>query len=179
MNVQELKQTIRTVRGFPKPGINFRDVTPVFEAPAVFQKSIDALCAWARDKEFGVLAGIDARGFLLAGAMAVQLNLPLVLVRKKGKLPADTLAVDYALEYGQATIEVHRTDICQDQAVLIVDDLLATGGTALATAHLLRQLGAARLGFGALINLMELPGAAKLAEQDVTAHCLCEFNESE
>ena len=125
------------------------------------------------------MAGIDARGFVLAGALAYELQLPLVLIRKKGKLPAETLSENYTLEYGQATIEVHDTETIREQRVLVVDDLLATGGTALAAIRLMRRLGAERVDFATIINLSELPGRQLLENTGIHTYALCNFNETE
>ncbi|WP_221773376.1 adenine phosphoribosyltransferase [Ruficoccus amylovorans] len=179
MTEEAIKSNIRTIRDWPKPGINFRDVTTLFENADCFRAVIKSLVGWARERDLNCLAGIDARGFVLAGALAYELGLPLVLVRKKGKLPAETLSENYTLEYGQATIEVHNTDTIRGQRVLVIDDLLATGGTALAAIRLMRRLGAERVDFAAIINLSELPGQQLLHEDGIHTFALCNFNESE
>lgn len=179
MSPDSVKAAIRTVKDFPQPGIRFRDVTTLFEAPEIHRWIIQQMADWVTTGGYEALAGIDARGFLLAGAVAEKTGLPLVLVRKKGKLPADTLSVDYQLEYGSATVEVHKTDKLRGRRTLILDDLLATGGTALAAVTLIRQLEAAELGFGAIINLVELPGYQALEAAAIRQHYICEFTENE
>ncbi|MEM9226476.1 MAG: adenine phosphoribosyltransferase, partial [Verrucomicrobiota bacterium] len=119
------------------------------------------------------------RGFILSGALAYELKLPLVLVRKKGKLPGDTITEDYELEYGQATIEAHETELIRGHKVLVIDDLLATGGTALAAVRLMRRLGADAVDFAALIDLTELPGRKHLENAGVNTYAVCGFTESE
>ncbi|MGE9294611.1 MAG: adenine phosphoribosyltransferase [Puniceicoccales bacterium] len=179
MTEDAIKSNIRTIRNWPKPGINFRDVTTLFENSACFRTVIDRLTEWARTRQLNSVAGIDARGFVLAGALAYNLDLPLILVRKKGKLPAETLSENYTLEYGQATIEVHDTDTIRGQRVLVVDDLLATGGTALAAVRLMRRLGAEQVDFATIINLCELPGRQLLENAGIHTFALCSFNETE
>ncbi|MDP0496293.1 MAG: adenine phosphoribosyltransferase [Verrucomicrobiota bacterium JB024] len=179
MTEEAIKSNIRTIRNWPQKGINFRDVTTLFENSECFRTVIDRLVEWARTRELSSVAGIDARGFVLAGALAYQLGLPLILVRKKGKLPAETLSENYTLEYGQATIEVHDTDTIRGQNVLVVDDLLATGGTALAAIRLMRRLGAERVDFATIINLSELPGRQLLQSAGIHTFALCSFNETE
>lgn len=179
MKAERIKASIRTIRDWPKPGINFRDVTTLFEDPAAFRAVINRLSGWATDEEFDVVVGIDARGFILAGAIAFQQNLPLVLIRKKGKLPFRTISEDYELEYGQATIETHESELITGKRVLIVDDLLATGGTAIAAAKLMRRLGAAHIGFAAIIDLVELPGRETLTKEGIDAHTILDFTEEE
>ena len=179
MKAERIKASIRTIRDWPQDGINFRDVTTLFEDPAVFRAVLNAMAGWATARDFDIVVGIDARGFVLAGALAFQLNLPLVLARKKGKLPYHTLSEDYALEYGIATIETHETPRVQGKRVLILDDLLATGGTARATARLMRRLGAESVAFAAIINLIELPGAAALAGDAIECFTVIDFTEDE
>lgn len=178
-NMLAIKKAIRTVPNWPKDGVNFRDVTTLFERPSEFRTAVDHLSQWAGQKRFEVVTGVDARGFLIASVLAYQLGLPLVLARKKGKLPYDTLTESYSLEYGMAEIEAHATESVRGKQVLVVDDLLATGGTALAVVRLMRRLGANAVSFAAIINLIDLPGAAALAEQKVEYFTLVDFSESE
>lgn len=179
MTTESIKAAIRTIPDFPKPGINFRDITTLFEQPelhrTVFRQSLD----WAGERGFEAVAGIDARGFIFAGGLAERLGVPLVLIRKKGKLPGDLISRSYNLEYGTATVEVHQTAVLQGRKVLIVDDLLATGGTALASVALVRELGAASVAFTAIINLSDLPGAGRLTAEGVDCYFNCEFSEHE
>jgi len=179
MKAERIKASIRTIRDWPKPGINFRDVTTLFEDPAAYRAVMNRLAGWATDEEFDIVVGIDARGFILAGALAYQQHLPLVLVRKKGKLPFKTISEDYELEYGQATIETHESELVSGKRVLVVDDLLATGGTAIAAANLMRRLGAAHIGFAAVIDLVELPGRGNLAKEGIDAYTILDFTEDE
>lgn len=174
-----IKKAIRTVPDWPKSGINFRDITTLFERPTEFRMAVDQLAQWMQGKGFEVVTGVDARGFLIASVLAYQLELPLVLARKKGKLPYETLTESYSLEYGTAEIEAHATESVRGKRVLVVDDLLATGGTALAAVRLMRRLGASDVAFAAIIKLVDLPGAAALAEQRVDVYTLVDFSEDE
>ena len=174
-----LKARSRTVRNWPHAGINFRDVTTLFQDPEAFRVLVESFSLDATRLGVNLLAAVDARGFILGGALAYQLHKPFMLVRKKGKLPFRTVGADYALEYGQASIEIH-TDACKPgERVLIVDDLIATGGTVLATAKLIRSLGAEVVGVAAVIDLPELGGSAKLAAEGIAVHALCRFAETE
>ncbi len=174
-----LKAAVRTINGFPKPGVQFRDVSPLFADPTHLQALIMDFAACARRQRSDAIAAIDARGFLIAGALAIELSLPIVLVRKQGKLPGPCLKASYQLEYGSATVEVQQTDLVRDRHVLIVDDLLATGGTALAAANLLRQLGARQLSLACIIELTDLPGRQKLESDSVHVDSLLHFTEDE
>jgi adenine phosphoribosyltransferase len=174
-----IKTRIRTVRDWPKPGVNFRDIAPLFYDPAAFRATIADLADFARQRTAQRLAAIDARGFILGGALARELDLPLLLVRKKGKLPGPTRSLDYALEYGHATLEV-QVDACQPgERVWIVDDLVASGGTLGAAVQLLRELGGQVVGVGAVVDLPDLGGAAALRAQGVCVDTLCAFHEAE
>lgn len=174
-----LKARVRTVRDWPKPKVNFRDVTTLFSDPDAFRAIVEALAAESTRLQANRIAAVDARGFILGGAVAYARHTPFSLVRKKGKLPFKTLSADYALEYGSATIEIHA-DACQlGDRVLIVDDLIATGGTLRAAATLFRQLGGVVAGVAAVIDLPELGGSAKLRADGLPVHTLCEFSEEE
>ena len=174
-----LKARIRTVRNWPHAGINFRDVTTLFHDPEAFRVMVESFSLDATRLGVNLLAAVDARGFILGGALAYQLHKPFMLVRKKGKLPFGTVGTDYGLEYGKASIEIH-TDACKPgDRVLIVDDLIATGGTVLAAAKLIRSLGAEVVGVAAVIDLPELGGSAKLAAAGIPVHALCRFSETE
>jgi adenine phosphoribosyltransferase len=174
-----LKARVRTVRGWPQAGVNFRDVTTLLGDPAALRAIVEALAAEARGTRATRIAAVDARGFILGGAVAYATGLPFVLVRKKGKLPHKTVAADYALEYGSATIEIHADACAPGDRVLILDDLIATGGTLRAAAGLFRSLGAAVAGVAAVIDLPELGGSAALRADGLTVHTLCEFSEHE
>lgn len=174
-----LKQHIRTVRDWPQPGVNFRDVTTLFQDPEAFRITVESFSWDATRLGVTLVAAIDARGFILGGALAYQLHRPFVLVRKKGKLPFRTVGADYALEYGQASIEIHADACRPGDRVLIVDDLIATGGTLLAAAGLVRSLGAEVVGVSAIIDLPELGGSDKLRAAGLRVHALCSFTEDE
>ena len=174
-----LKTRVRTVRDWPKPKVNFRDVTTLFGDPDSFRAIIQALAAECRRVHAQRIAAVDARGFILGGAVAYETHTPFALVRKKGKLPYKTISTDYALEYGSATIEIHADACAPGDRVLIVDDLIATGGTLLAAAQLFRLLGGIVVGVAAVIDLPELGGSAKLRADGLAVHTLCEFSETE
>ncbi|WP_407925196.1 adenine phosphoribosyltransferase [Glacieibacterium frigidum] len=166
---------IRTIPGYPKPGIQFRDITTLLLDPAGLSGSIDQLSAALADLKPDLIAGIEARGFIFGTGVAQALGCGLLLIRKKNKLPGAVLGVNYALEYGQDRIEMHA-DACPPGArVVIVDDLIATGGTAIATAQLLRQAGAEVAGAGFVIDLPDLGGAARLRAGGVRVQTLLEF----
>jgi adenine phosphoribosyltransferase len=174
-----LKSRVRTVRDWPKAGINFRDVTTLFQDPEAFRLVIDAFARDSAKLKIDLIAAVDARGFIVGGALAYQLHLPFVLVRKKGKLPYKTISEDYVLEYGSGTVEIHADSCRPGDRVLIVDDLIATGGTLLAAARLFRALQAEVVGVAAIIDLPEIGGSAKLREASLKVHALCEFSETE
>ena len=174
-----LKARVRTVRDWPKPKVNFRDVTTLLGDPEAFRAIVLALAAESRRLKATRIAAVDARGFILGGAVAFETHTPFALVRKKGKLPYKTVSADYALEYGSATIEIHADAAAPGDRVLIVDDLIATGGTLLAAAKLFRQLGGVVVGVAAVIDLPELGGSAKLRADGLAVHTLCEFSEEE
>lgn len=137
-----LKSQIRAVPDFPKPGVVFRDITPLFQSPRALRMTVDSFVQRYIEADFSHIGAMDARGFLIGSAVAYALNKPLVLFRKQGKLPADVLAEGYQTEYGEAFLEVHADSLCEGDSVLIFDDLIATGGTLLAAASLVRRLGA-------------------------------------
>jgi len=175
----ELKSKIRTVRDWPKPGVNFRDVTTLFTDPEAFRILVESIAWDATRLGVTLIAAVDARGFILGGALAYQLHRPFMLVRKKGKLPHRTVGVDYALEYGSASIEIHADACKPGDRVLIVDDLIATGGTVLAAASLIRSLGAEVVGVAAIIDLPELGGSEKLRAAGLRVQVVCSFTEDE
>ena len=158
----ELKDTIRTIPDFPKPGIMFRDVTTLMGNPRAFRQAVDELVQpWAGSK-IDKVAGIEARGFILGGAVAHQLSVGFVPVRKKGKLPHKVMGEDYDLEYGKDRVEIHIDALEKGERVLLVDDLIATGGTAWAGIRLLERAGANVIGCSFVIDLPELGGADKI-----------------
>ncbi len=166
-NCEPLKQLIRTVPDFPKPGILFYDITTLLKDKAGFAQLIDAFAAYYIGKEIDLVLGIEARGFIFGPALAYRLNAGFVPVRKPKKLPAPIARVNYDLEYGTDSLEIHLDAIEPGQRVIIVDDLLATGGTMQATVQLVRQLGGEIAGLGFAIELDFLKGRAKFQEYDV------------
>jgi adenine phosphoribosyltransferase len=165
----DLKSLIRDVPGFPKPGIVFKDITTLTKDPAGFRGAVDEIVRQYRDASIDVVVGIEARGFIFGGAVAYQLGVGFVPARKPGKLPADTVRAEYSLEYGTDAVEMHRDGIAQGQRVLIVDDLLATGGTAAATAKLVEELGGEVVAIAFLIDLTFLKGRDKLGGHEVSS----------
>lgn len=163
----DLKSLIREVPDFPKPGINFYDITTLLKDPAGWRATIDALKGHYNGTPVDVVVGVEARGFFFAPAIAYALGAGFVPVRKPGKLPAETETVEYALEYGTDRLQMHKDAIQPGQRVLIIDDVLATGGTAAAVAQLAEKLGGTVLGLGFLIELDFLNGRSKLDGRDV------------
>ncbi len=158
----DLRTAIRNVPDFPKPGIQFKDITPVLADPVLFSASIDLLVDRHRPGDIDTVVGIDARGFIFASAAAIKLNAGFVPVRKKGKLPYQTHEQSYDLEYGSNTIAIHVDAVRPGSRVLLIDDLLATGGTAEAAACLLQKVGATILEAAFLIELQDLNGRARI-----------------
>ncbi len=175
----EIKRRIRTVRGWPKSGVNFRDVATLFQDRDGLRLVVEGLVEIVSGSTLDLIAAVDARGFIIGGALAYRLGLPFSMVRKKGKLPHVTVSADYQLEYGSATIEVHADACRPGERVLLVDDLIATGGTLLAAVGLFRGLGGHVAAIAAVIDLPELGGARRLREAGVPVHALCEFTEDE
>ena len=164
-----LKARIRHVPDFPKAGILFYDVTTLLRDPLGFRTTIDAMAAPFTGRNIDLVVGIESRGFILGAAVADRINAGFVPVRKRGKLPSATIRASYDLEYGSDTLEMHRDAIEPGQRILIVDDLLATGGTASATVHLVKQAGGNVEGISFLIELIELGGRSKLTGEKVSA----------
>lgn len=174
-----LKTRVRTVRGWPQPGVNFRDVTTLFSDPEAIREMIEAFSIECTKRQVNAIAGVDARGFILGGALAHHLHKPFVPVRKKGKLPHATVSQEYDLEYGKAAVEIH-TDACRPgDRILVIDDLIATGGTLLASTQLFEKIGGVIAGVAAVIDLPELGGSKRLREAHYHVHALCTFNEEE
>lgn len=170
-----LRDRIRTVPDWPQPGVMFRDITPLLQDPKTLRVLIDVFVHRYMDAGLDIVAGIDARGFILGAIVAYELNLGFVPIRKKGKLPFQTVAEEYELEYGSATVEIHA-DACQPgDRVLLVDDLIATGGTAQAAARLLREQGAQVLMALFAIDLPDLGGLAALEQDGVPSRAILLF----
>ena len=168
MNLEMLDKTVRRVPDFPKPGILFYDITGVLVNPDALKFVIEQMVEKYKDQKIDAVAGVESRGFIFAAPFAEKLGIPLILIRKKGKLPGDTYECSYALEYGTATIEVHKSDIKKGQNILVVDDLIATGGTLAAAKNLFEQGGAKVIDFFGVIGLPALNYEKVLAPCKVT-----------
>ncbi len=166
--MEELKKAIRDVPDFPKEGILFKDITPLLQDGNVFKQAIDAMAERFADHTVDVVVGVEARGFIFASALAYKLGAGLVIVRKPGKLPYTTYQATYELEYGTDSLEIHQDAVKPEQNVLIVDDLLATGGTVKATAELVKKFDANIIGILFLIELAFLNGREKLKDYELT-----------
>jgi len=174
--MKSVKDYIRTIVDFPKEGIMFRDVTTLFSDPRGFRMTIDQMLHPYAGQRIDKVVGLEARGFIIGGAIAHQLTLGFVPIRKKGKLPGATLSQAYALEYGEAVMEIHDDAIQPGEKILVVDDLLATGGTAAAGIQLIERLGGEIIGCAFIVDLPELGGRALLEEMGMDVHVLCEFD---
>lgn len=172
---EQIKSLIRTIPGFPKPGIMFRDITTLMKSPEGLKLTIDEFIEAYKDKDFDVIVSLEARGFILGGAIAVALGKGFVPVRKPGKLPGQTISHSYELEYGTDTVEIHKDAIDAGQKVLIIDDLLATGGTAMAAAALVGQIGAKVVGMGFIVDLPDIGGSKKLKDAGYEVFNICAF----
>lgn len=173
--MKTVQDYIRTIPDFPHAGIMFRDVTTLFADPRGFRMAVDQMLHPYAGVEIDKVVGLEARGFILGGAIAHQLSTGFVPVRKKGKLPGDTIAQDYTLEYGEATVEIHKDVILPGERVLVVDDLLATGGTAEAGIKLIEQLGGIVLSTTFVIDLPDLGGRARLEAMGMDVQALCTY----
>ena len=171
----DLKKYIRSIPDYPKKGILFRDITTLISNPDAFNFSIDKIIEISKEIEFDKVSAIESRGFIFASTVSYLTKKPLVLLRKKNKLPADTYSVDFQLEYGEATIEVHKDSIEKNEKILIIDDLIATGGTAEAAAKLVEISGGSVAGFIFIINLFDLPGNEKLKNKSYFTKSLINF----
>jgi adenine phosphoribosyltransferase len=171
----DLRDAIRTIPDYPKPGIMFRDITTLLGDARAFRQAVDALVQPLAGRKVDKVAGIEARGFILGGAVAHQISAGFVPLRKKGKLPHKTVAVEYALEYGVDTMEVHTDAFLSGERVVLIDDLIATGGTALAAIRLLRQAGAEVVGACFVVDLPELGGMERVAALGVPVSTLVTF----
>jgi adenine phosphoribosyltransferase len=169
MPAEELRARIREVPDFPKPGILFYDITTLLKDGPSFREAIDLMLEPFVEAKIDAVVGMESRGFIFSAPMAYRLGVGLVPVRKLGKLPHETLSVEYALEYGSNTLEIHRDAIAEGQRVLIVDDLLATGGTVRGTVDLVRRLGGEIVGLSFLVELLFLKGRDRLNEFPVSS----------
>ena len=171
----ELSKYIRSIPDYPKKGILFRDITTLVKNKEAFKEAIDQLGKHISKIKFDKLAAVESRGFVFASALSYNLSKSFILMRKKGKLPADTFSQDFILEYGKTTIEVHKDSINKNDSVVIIDDLIATGGTSEAAAKLVEKSGGKVAGFIFVINLYDLGGVKKLKEKGYEAFSLMEF----
>lgn len=175
-SLELIKAEIKSIPDYPKTGIIFRDITSLLEVPSAFQACVDTIVAEFKDKGITKVVGTESRGFIFGAPIALALGLPFVLVRKPKKLPRETISQSYALEYGEDTLEIHTDSIQTGDNVLIVDDLLATGGTVEATVKLIRRLGGTVENAAFVIELPALQGAERLAQQGIKSFTLVEFD---
>lgn len=171
----DLKSKIREIPDWPKAGINFKDITTLLEDKEAFKQAIDELAAPYQNQKIDKVVGIDARGFLLAAPVAYKLGAGLAIARKKGKLPSGTIKQEYTLEYASSTIEIHDDAIKPGENIVLIDDLCATGGTALATCDLISRLGGQIVGISFLIDLPFLGGSGKLKERGIAVRSLIDY----
>ena len=173
--MKTVQDYIRTIVDFPHEGILFRDVTTLFSDPRGFRMAVDQMLHPYAGEQIDKVVGLEARGFILGGAIAHQLGAGFVPIRKKGKLPGATISQEYTLEYGAAVVEVHDDAIQAGERILLVDDLLATGGTAMAGIKLVERLGGEIMGCAFIVNLPNLGGGEKLKAMGMDVHVLCDF----
>jgi len=173
MNIKKLKSAMRDIPDFPQKGIIFHDITPILADPKLFKAAVNILCERHAKGSIAKVAAVDARGFIFGAAVAMKLGAGFIPVRKKGKLPFKTIEQSYDLEYGSATLSMHVDAIKPDETILIVDDLLATGGTAAATAAMIEQLGGKIVEIAFLIELAFLKGREKLTKYPVFSAIIC------
>lgn len=171
-----IRNVIRTIPDFPKPGIQFKDITPILESPVVSRAVVAEFVKLYRGVKIDAVAGVESRGFLFGLPLAMELNVPFIIVRKKGKLPAETVSFKYDLEYGTAEIEVHKGAVKKNMNVLVHDDLLATGGTAGAAAQLIEKEQGVVAGFSFIVELDALKGREKLVQFDKPIISLVHYN---
>lgn len=172
----KVEQFIRTIPDYPKKGIQFRDVSTLFQDPRGFRMAIDMLLHPYAGQPIDKVAALEARGFILGGAIAHQLSVGFVAIRKQGKLPGETMHEDYTLEYGEATMEMHTDALKEGERVLLVDDLIATGGTCEAGIKLIKRANATLVGCAFIIDLPALGGRKLIESLGVEVHTLCEFD---
>ena len=172
---QTIRRHIRTVPDWPAPGVQFRDITPLLSTPRVFRVLIDEFVHRYFDVKPDAIAGLDARGFIIGSVLAYELNVGFVPIRKKGKLPFTTVQESYELEYGSATVEMHTDAVKPGDRVVLIDDLIATGGTMMAGRRLLERLGARVIEGAAIVDLPELGGSARLRDSGLELFTLVDF----
>ena len=177
---QDVANVIRNIPDFPKPGIQFKDITPLLHNPVLLQRVVDHFAEVYAGKNITAVVGVESRGFLFGVPLALKMDLPFVLTRKAGKLPAETIALTYDLEYGTATLEIHKDALNENDLVIVIDDLLATGGTAGATVQLIEKLGAKVAGCAFVIELDFLNGSQAITAQsknnsDITIDSLLHY----
>lgn len=175
----DIKPLIRTIPDWPHPPVRFRDVSSLLRDPEGFSAAMDQFIGHYRGKPIDIVAGLDARGFIPAAVLAYALRKPLVMVRKKGKLPGETIHTSYQLEYGTSVLEIQSDAAPRGANVLLMDDLIATGGTLCAAVQLFEQIGCHVRDVGAIVNLPELNGSRRLERLGVGIYALCEFTETE
>lgn len=173
MGVEALVAKIRKIENWPQKGILFHDITPVLQSAEYFRLLVDLLVYRYMGQKIDAVAGLDARGFIIGAALAYQLNVGFVPIRKKGKLPFDTVSQSYALEYGEATVEIHTDAVKKGARVLLVDDLVATGGTMLAGVELIRKLGGEVVEAAVILEFTDLTGGEKIRASGVPLFSLC------
>ena len=171
----DLKKYIRSIQDYPKKGILFRDITTLIKNAEAFKYTNDKIIEISKEIKFDKVAAIESRGFVFASTVSYLMEKPFILLRKKNKLPAETHSIDFELEYGRATIEVHKDSIIKDEKILIIDDLIATGGTAEAAAKLIEMSGGSVAGFVFVINLFDLPGEKRLKENGYVVKSLIDL----
>tara|TARA_B110001452_G_scaffold246632_1_gene232092 strand:+ start:722 stop:1249 length:528 start_codon:yes stop_codon:yes gene_type:complete len=171
----DLKKHIRSIKDYPKKGILFRDITTLIKSPEAFKYTNDKIIEISKKIDFDKVSAIESRGFVFASTISYLLNKPFILLRKKNKLPAETHSVDFELEYGEATIEVHKDSISKGEKILVIDDLIATGGTADAAAKLIEMSGGTVAAFIFVINLFDLPGEKRLKDKGYLIKSLINF----
>ncbi|MGK0290076.1 MAG: adenine phosphoribosyltransferase [bacterium] len=174
--MESLKAAVRNIPDFPKEGIQFKDLTTLFQDGKAFKRSLDLIAEHYKGQKIDKVAGVESRGFILGGAIADRLECGFVTVRKKGKLPWKTISQDYSLEYGESALEVHIDAVEKGEKILVVDDLLATGGTLEATIKLIEELGGEIAGVTCIIELLGLNGRERL--KDYPLHCLLAYDEA-
>ena len=174
-DLEYIKSSVTNIPDFPKPGIIFRDITSLIEDRKAFLLSVNAIAEHFKDRGIDKVAAPEARGFIFSAAVATELNAGLILIRKPGKLPREHIEESYDLEYGKTTIQCHVDSVAKGERVLIVDDLIATGGTAIATAHLIRKLGGVVEDAAFVINLPDLCGVDALKKEQINSFTLIDF----